>query len=145
MAYKFVPKFIENNDPIGLGIAFDFRGPNIFEINYSSDEQALANLKNLLVTTKGERYHQIKFGSDLPYIIFEPNVYELKEEISEIILSAVSEWLPYINITGIDIVTAEDSPDLDHNIQITIRFNINSLVENKIVIFAQETGILTIE
>lgn len=145
MSYQFVPKFIENNNQIGLGIAYNFQHPGVFNTNYSSNQQALDNLKNLLLTSKGERYHNMKFGSDLPYIIFEPNVSELKEEITETILSAVSTWLPYINITSIDIITAEDNPDLTHNIQITIRFSIDSIVEDKIVIFAQETGILTIE
>lgn len=145
MSYQFIPKFIENNNQIGLGIAYNFKHPGLFSTNYSSREQAIDNLKNLLLTSKGERYHNIQCGSDLPYIIFEPNVSELKEEINEIIFSAVSTWLPYINITGIDIVTAEDNPDLNYNIQITIRFSVDTIVEDKIVIFAQENGILTIE
>lgn len=145
MAYKFVPKFLENNNQTGLGIDYNFKAAGIFTTNYSNNQQAIANLKNLLLTLVGERYHNVEFGSELPFIIFEPNVSELKEDISEIIFSAVSKWLPYINITGIDIVTAEDDPNLNHNIQITIRFNTNSIVEDKIVIFAEENGILTIE
>lgn len=145
MAYKFVPKFLENNNQTGLGIDYNFQSTGVFTTNYSNNQQAIANLKNLLLTTIGERYHNVEFGSELPFIIFEPNVNELKEDISEIITYAVSKWLPYINIIGIDIVTAEDNPDLNYNIQITIRFNTNSIDTNKLVIFAQENGVLTIE
>ena len=145
MGYKFVPKFLENNNQTGLGIDYNFKAAGIFTTNYDNNQQAIANLKNLLLTLVGERYHNIFFGSELPYIIFEPNVNELKEDISEIIISAVSRWLPYINIMGIDIITGEDDPNLNHNIQITIRFTTNSIDESKIVIFAEENGILTIE
>jgi len=78
----------------------------------------------LLLTSKGERIFQPEFGTDLPQILFQPNLSNLKPAITEIITDAVSFWLPYINITTIDIVTAEDDPSLTYEIKVAISFNV---------------------
>lgn len=147
MSYKYIPKYqvIPNDKAYGIDLSSNY--PGIFGSLYDANKQASANLKNLLFTRKGERYHNITFGTNLSYILFEPNVSDLKEDIDSIIRDEVSYWLPYINISDIDIVTAEDDPTLDHNIKITITYSIGNdrLLPYKILIYAAENGILTIE
>jgi phage baseplate assembly protein W len=116
-----------------IGIKLPFNGTTgIISSTVTSLEQAISNLKNLLLTYKGERINQPNFGTDLPQVLFQPNLSNLKTIITEIITDAASYWLPYINITSIDIVTADDDPDLTYEIKISISFNVPaaSIVED---------------
>ena len=76
-----VVRDIETNslEGIALGISYETMRPIFVSI-----DQTLENLKNLLLTRKGERFYQPFFGSDLLEILFEPNISELKQEIQEI-------------------------------------------------------------
>ncbi len=60
--------------------------------------------------------------------MFEPNTQELKPVISEIISEAVDYWLPIINLVSIDTVTAEDDPNMPHELKITITFSVQPVL-----------------
>lgn len=146
MAYKIQPvqtNFISDN--LALGVEINFNGPGVFIPIYSSETQALNNLKNLLLTRIGERYNNPTFGTDLLSIIFQPNVEELKADIIDIITIAVNRWLPEITLERIDVVTAESDPVMQHDVKITINFSVNTEQLYNVVITANENGQLTIE
>ncbi len=108
-----------------LGINLPFNGQNgLFTSTYTTQQQALSNLKNLLLTAKGERVLQPKFGTDLIRLLFEPNTDLIKQNVDDIIKLPVNRWLPYINIVEIKTITAEEDPNLGYNISITITFNV---------------------
>jgi phage baseplate assembly protein W len=125
MPYQIVNIATKNSLNTALGINLPFTGQfGVFNSTYTTDAQALANLKNLLLTYKGERLFQPNFGTNLPKVLFEPNTQELKPVISDIISEAVDYWLPNINLVNIDVVTAEDDPNLPHELKITITFSV---------------------
>jgi phage baseplate assembly protein W len=140
MAYRIQTVNDVTSPDVPLGVNLTDKNSGMFQSVYSTNEQAKVNLKTLLLTRKGERYHQLTFGSNLLNIIFEHNVSALKEDIIDIIPEAVNEWIPYISIETIDIITNEDDPTLEHNIKVTIEFSINNFDEQKITIFANEDG-----
>jgi len=110
---------------IPIGIELPFNGPDgLFTSTFTSIAQAISNLKNLLLTNKGERVMQPAFGTNLPRILFEPNTSELKALVDTAITEPVNYWLPYINITEIETTTADDDPTLDYNILVKISFQI---------------------
>tara|TARA_R110000824_G_scaffold135478_2_gene298764 strand:+ start:1640 stop:2083 length:444 start_codon:yes stop_codon:yes gene_type:complete len=147
MAYQIVQ--IDSNELTPnrvIGVKFPFNGPGVFNKTYTTIEQASTNVKSLLLTRKGERYEQPNFGTDLLNILFEPNVSGIKSFITDTITDAVQYWLPYISITGLDIITLEDDPTLLHDIKISIKFAVTGTdSEQTITIFAGENGILKIE
>lgn len=117
----------QTNPNVSIGIKLPFNGTNgVISSTVTSIEQATSNLKNLLLTFKGERIYQPNFGTDLPRILFQPNLSNLKPLITETITDPVAYWLPYINITDIEIITAEDDPNMTYEIKITISFNVPS-------------------
>ena len=113
---------------LGIGINNTSNSNGIFAVNYTTLTQAKDNLKNLILTRKGERLMQPEFGCDVWRVLFEQmdgNVIETSIETS--ILDAVSIWLPYLNIDTI--VFDYDENDIDNNrIALDIKF---SLVSNK--------------
>jgi phage baseplate assembly protein W len=119
----------ENNYKVlGIGINSTSNSNGIFAVNYTTLTQAKDNLKNLILTRKGERLMQPEFGCDVWRVLFEQmdgNIIETSIETS--ILDAVSIWLPYLNIDTI--VFDYDENDIDNNrIALDIKF---SLVSNK--------------
>lgn len=128
-----------------LGIELNFNSVGIFKTVYTSDIQAKSNLKNLLLTTPGERVSNIEFGSRLMNIIFEQSTDQSKENIELAITDAVSRWLPYINIEELDIVTAADDPTIENVINIQIVFSVSGTIEvQTLSIQISEQGIVNI-
>ena len=147
MAYKIVEIDTNTLTPNrAIGVKFPFNAPGVFKKTFTTFDQASTNIKTLLLTRKGERYIQPNFGTDLLNLVFEPNVTELKEFITDTITDAVSFWLPYIIITNLEIVTQEDDPNMIHDIKISVTFTVSGTESEKtITIFAGQDGILKIE
>ena len=58
---------------IGLTLPFNSETGKFGEVSYFSIDQALSNLRNLILTRKGERPMHPKFGTNLQDYLFEPN------------------------------------------------------------------------
>jgi phage baseplate assembly protein W len=76
-------------------------GSGVFPSTYSTEAQAISNLKNLILTNKGERIMQPTLGGDLRSLVFEPNTHRLKDKIENILGKDIEYWLPYIIVDNI--------------------------------------------
>jgi phage baseplate assembly protein W len=112
---------------IGIGINKTSNSNGIFPVNYTTLSQAKDNLKNLILTHKGERIMNTEFGCDIWKLLFEPIIEgEIDKRIENTIVDAVSIWLPYLNID--EIIFDYNNNDIDnHTIGLDIKF---SLVSN---------------
>jgi len=145
MGYKIETVTEQTTNPdIVLGVDSIFSTDSIFKPLYLTDDQAVANLKNLLLTRKGERYEQPRFGTDLLYILFQPSYDEIKIDIEETLTSAINYWLPYINIENLEILTPVDDHNLLHDIKITLSVSVSGFSTKTITILANESGNLEI-
>jgi len=116
---------IVNDYAIGLTLPLQMT-TNTFNQTYDNLVQLQSNVKNLLLTQKGERLAQPTFGSDLQKLVFEPNDGELEEKISNAIESAISQWLPQLTVEKIDIDATADIKDknqVDISIIFTAKYN----------------------
>ena len=113
---------------LGIGINKSSDRGGIFAVNYTTLTQAKDNLKNLILTRKGERLMNPEFGCDVWRVLFEPSDGSLIEtSIENSIVDAVSIWLPYLNIDTI--IFDYDENDIDnHRIALDIKF---SLISNR--------------
>ncbi len=146
MGYNIVsPNEINKTRSNGLGISYVSNAGQLFRPIYVDIDQALENLKNLLLTRFGERVLQPTFGCRLFDILFQPNIFELKDEIKNIIIQPVNFWLPYITIDEVNVITNQDDPNLVHHVQITITFSINGFDTRAITITASETGVVEVQ
>ena len=74
-------------DDIGIGIQIPFGpGRSNFKLNYTTLDQARTNIINLLLTHKGERFMQPKFGTDLRRFLFRQNTQNLADDIRDDLL-----------------------------------------------------------
>jgi len=135
---------ITTQSPYGLGISTQ----NIFQSQFKTLDQTIANLKMLLLTKKGELIGDINFGTDLVNILFEPNTDnpELKEDIDTYIRTAVNAYIPDITLERIDVLTAAEDPTLTNDIVITLTISLEVLnISAEIIISANQNGTLLVQ
>lgn len=85
--------------------------------NEKSINQAI---KNLLLTDLGERLFQPDVGSDISYLLFEPNLRENYEMIETFIRSTIKNYEPRAQVQ--DVVFGE--PENEHELYVTIYYNL---------------------
>lgn len=110
-----VDDLTENNYKVlGIDINTGSDSNGIFAVNYTTLSQAKSNLKNLLLTKKGERVGLPTFGCDIWKVLFEPIVDgDIDFKVENSIIEAVEAWLPYLEIT--QIVLESDTEYKDGN------------------------------
>lgn len=109
-----------------------------FQLSYSTEEQAISNLINLLLTRKGERYMQPNFGSLIPDFLFEPitdlSLFNLEQSIRE----DIEYWLPYIFLNTLRVVTGNEVKAItaanDHTVGISISFKVTESGANRVIV-----------
>lgn len=104
-------------------------GTGVFGQTYSTEEQALSNLKNLLMTYKGERYMQPNFGTAIREVLFDNNTEDLRKRLEETINDDIAFWLPYIRVNAVDIVNSADM----HSISMRIHFQVTTIGSEMVV------------
>ena len=110
------------NYAIGITLPLQF-GENTFEQSFLTKDQVKSNIKNLLLTKKGERIIQPEFGSGLQALLFEPNVDDLEGRIEDTINDSLEQWLPYVTAEEIDIESTDELRD-NNKLNVSIKFRI---------------------
>ena len=113
-------------------------GKGVFVSSFTTQEQSISNLKNLLLTIKGERIFQPDFGTNIQNILFENNTTEVEEELDQTLRADIEFWLPYISIRNLDIVRNID----EHSFLIKLEFSVTEEGANReIIIYASQESI----
>ena len=136
-----------------IGVTIPFNNPNgIFFQSYTNRVQVFSNVKNLLLTAKGERYMQPDFGTDIRWLLFEniSDESDFKTKISSTILESIEFWMPFISISDMDVKfnLYDDGRVSDPSHAIGIKLDLQIVGTNiylPIQIFISDTGNLTIE
>ncbi len=108
---KLVPKIYPNdyneNVPVGIGFPLVIGSPNE---NFTTATQIHDNLRNLILTMKGERPMHPTYGSDLFFLLFEPiNEDDLTQAAKQTIEAAVQQWMPFVNIQVVTVTEDQDN------------------------------------
>ena len=136
---KYHPLDLQKN--IGVGIPLPLGGTPIFATTFTTEEQSLSNLKNLLLTRKGERPFQPLFGTDVPSFLFENITKNLLDNLKAGLQKDIEFWLPYINIKEIIV----DDLSNENRINISFSFSVGESGANQIIIVnVDEQGSLSI-
>ena len=125
---KINPLDLKKNTAIG--IPFPLGGAPIFRSTMTTEDQALSNLKNFLLTRKGERPLQPLFGTDIPSFLFEQITEPLLNKLKEGIEKDIAFWLPYIKMEEIKVEPLED----ENRINFTFSFSVGETGANQIII-----------
>lgn len=131
--YRFDP--IDTNPDVAVGIGLPFAGRNnVFHLNYTTEDQAISNLKNLVLTRKGERMMQPNFGWIGWDYLFEPNTPDLKDKLVIGLKNDVSVWLPYIIIDDVNVEAEENA------VRMSVKVRVEPGLANKIITLELSSG-----
>ena len=140
MAYILDKKIVKDTDEFSnsaYGITLPIQPGNgtMFNQSFSSFESAKSNLKNLLLTRKGERPFQPEFGTGLQALLFEPLVEGvLEEKLESAITTSVNFWLPYIDIDEIEVQMTDEMKDRNTAV-IKLKFSVGGQFESQELTF----------
>jgi phage baseplate assembly protein W len=133
MAYVLGRKTVKDTqefDSYAYGITLPLKNGEggFFEQAFTSFEQAKSNLKNLLLTARGERIMLPEFGSGLRQLLFEPIDDLFEEKVSKTIVDSVSFWLPYINIEEIDVEMTDELKN-KNQVNLHLKFTVGNDID----------------
>ena len=112
-----------NDYAIGLSLPLQM-STNTFNQTYDNLVQLKSNVRNLLLTRKGERLGQPTFGTNLHTLLFEPNDEELEQKIYDTIDNSIRNCLPQLSIREINIEATDEMKD-KNSINVSIVFTAN--------------------
>jgi uncharacterized protein len=116
-------------DDYAIGITLPLRFVNnTFEQSYQTIDQLKSNIKNLLLTNKGERIMQPEFGSGLQSLVFEQLDTDLEEQIESTIIQAMNMWLPFVSVDNIQVDMSNTLKDRNM-VSISLQFTVGDNVD----------------
>lgn len=137
--YRFHPLDLKRNRAVGVKLPLG--GDPIFAQSYTTEEQVISNLKNLILTRKGERPFQPLFGTDVYSLLFEQILEDTSAQLEESLRSDIEFWLPYVLIDDLIVNQNEDLNSV--TISLSVRVTENGANEN-ITILVSEQGSISI-
>ena len=125
-------RFIEDQDSrVSVGIDFPFNrtagGNGLFNTTETTIDAIKANIQLLLQTNQGERLFQPNLGVNLKQLLFEQMTEDLQIQIENNIVDVFERWLPFVNLTNINVERRNDDNQTNINIEFNIRRTPNSL------------------
>jgi len=141
MAVELGRKIVQDTDDfinygIGLTLPLSF-GDNTFNQSFLTKDQVKSNIKNLLLTKRGERILQPEFGSNLQELLFEQSVDDLENRIEDTITDTLEQWLPYVTAEEIDIESTDSLKDTN-TLKVSIKFRIGDDINLETLTFQLE-------
>ena len=86
-------------DDYAVGLALPIQITNVaFKQNYTEIEQLKSNIKNLLLTKRGERLMNPLFGTGIETVLFEPITDEFEDKVQTIITNYVEIYVTNFSI-----------------------------------------------
>ena len=126
MAYELNRKIVIdteefNNFAVGITLPIQRGDDGYFRQSFKTFDQVRSNLKNLLLTKRGERILQPDFGSGLHDLLFNPATEKFEEDLENTINDAVAQWLPYIIVEDINIDISKEMTD-NNQAKVSLKF-----------------------
>ena len=115
-------------------------GGGVFAQSYTTEQQAVSNLKNLLLTAKGERYMQPNFGTRIRQVLFDQSTPDIEQRLKDTLTEDVEFWLPYISINDIELLADQDQ----YTLNIRLSFRITTIGANLVINVLLNENTLTV-
>ena len=126
MAYELNKKIVIdteefNNFAVGITLPIQRGEDGYFRQSFKTFDQVRSNLKNLLLTKRGERMLQPDFGSGLHDLLFNPATEKFEEDLETTINDSVAKWLPYIIVEDINVDISKEQTD-NNQAKVSLKF-----------------------
>tara|TARA_R110002167_G_C12400633_1_gene626884 strand:+ start:175 stop:582 length:408 start_codon:yes stop_codon:yes gene_type:complete len=103
---------INSNPRKAVGFGFPLNGAAVFVPTYTTKDQVRANLVNFLLTNTGERVFNPNYGANLRAQIFEGLTNDNYATLEDIIIQAIGDRFPNVEIEEIKFNPVPDTNSL---------------------------------
>ncbi len=118
-----------------IGLALPIQIATVaFKQNYTEIDQLKSNIKNLLLTKRGERLMNPLFGAGVETLLFEPITEDFEDKIQDIITKSVERYIPNVNIEEIDVDMSNENKD-KNSVNISLKFRSRNTGNSGLVSF----------
>ena len=103
---------LRDKDPdskIGISLPIKPSSQGMFKSTHTLLDQTVSNMKNLLLTVKGERVAQPTFGSNIYNILFDNFDSNFAKKLEDSVRESVATWLPHVVLKTIIIDAKPDN------------------------------------
>lgn len=143
-------KVIDTKADVAVGIKLPMVSKSgiLFDLSYSTQDQAISNLKNLLLTDRGERVYEPLFGTGIRSFLFSNITPDTIDVLRNSILDDIGFWLPYITVNELTVQEAEQGSGKNYITGLLIKLVVsvnNNPAGIPISIFATLNGIQIVE
>ncbi len=126
MAYELNKKIVIdteefNNFAVGITLPIQRGSDGYFAQSFRTFDQVRSNLKNLLLTKKGERLLQPEFGSGLHDLLFQQATEKFEEDLEATINESIAKWLPYVIVEDVSIDISKEMTD-NNQAEVSLKF-----------------------
>ena len=118
---------------IGITLPITNGNTGMFSQSTTLLQQVRSNFLNLVRTRKGERLMQPDFGCDIHRVVFENITEEIIQEVRLVLSDATELWMPFLEISNIDVKTTTSNPN-KIDIKVSYRFRNNPNVTDTITV-----------
>jgi phage baseplate assembly protein W len=125
----------------GISVALPFvysheDGP--YRLNKTLLQTVRQNLKNLILTSPGERIMIPTFGVGLRRFLFEGMSGDVYEKLGFKIREQVNKYMPFVTIEKIEFHTIENNPDLALNeVNVQLVYNLGQVAPTDVLSISQ--------
>jgi phage baseplate assembly protein W len=111
-----------------INIEFPFQDDSkgkFLAMNSVSERAIKSDLIHLLLTNKGERLYLPDYGANLRKYLFEPNETTVHGKIKNEIQTAISKYIPNLQVDEISLSRGEEGQDRnEHHVLVTIDYTV---------------------
>ena len=97
----------DENVAIGISLPITKGNAGYFQQEYITLHQLKHNIKNLILTMKGERPMLPTFGTEIYGVLFEQDDGTMSEKIKESVIEALRIWLPFVRLENLEVLSIE--------------------------------------
>ena len=122
---------------VSLPLVYDtVDGPYL--LNKTLKQVIKQNLKNLILTSPGERIMIPEFGAGVRRYLFESYTQATFSKILADISAQVAEYMPFLQIDNLLLFTAEDDPSIDPNsVRLIVEYSVEGIDDRDSLIITQ--------
>ena len=123
---------LDNENILPIGIVLPLRpgskqNENLFSMTYDENEQVKINLKNLILTKKGEVLGNPDLGTSLIDLYNATDLENIDEIAMEEIKSTVNKYMPFVNLLNYASVYISATEESSPYYEINILYNYNDI------------------
>ena len=102
----------------------------VFTLNYTTQQQVKDNIRNLVLTSPGERPYHPNFGVGVYELLFDNATDDVLTVIEERIGGQIEYWLPYVQLHDAFVSRAENNPN---RVNIGVTYSAYNNIEKEVV------------